>query len=264
MSISTSIMKRIQILNVLNLYAAAKFLMALKIAKNHIIGARGGVATFPSGRLKPPWRRQRENCPILIWFFGLAMHQHTIFGLIPKACFKIHGSQTLFFDFWISIRNLCVGDYIVFVWIWKPLKEKTNFFVRNVTDYFLQYYPNSIILPVRDQLGLTIRRLWIESIDPCKAIGNHEGVPVNQFEVGSNWLYEEIAEQWAKFNLHPDSFETIKRLARIAPPSGHHQLLSLSSVDFSTIQTLPKIQLWILYTAFTTWISNSFNKFKFL
>lgn len=74
--------------------------------------------------------------------------------------------------------------------IWAYSKEKTNFFVRNVTDYFLQYYPNSIILP---------------------AIGNHEGVPVNQFEVGSNWLYEEIAEQWAKFNLHPDSFETIKR-----------------------------------------------------
>ena len=46
---------------------------------------------------------------------------------------------------------------------------------------------------------------------PLKAIGNHEGVPVNQFEVGTNWLYQEIAEQWAKFNLHPDSFETIKR-----------------------------------------------------
>jgi len=135
---------------------------------------------------------------------------------------------------WLSPDN-------VFIWIWKPLKEKTNFFVRNVTDYFLQYYPNSIILPVRGQLELTILGPRIKSVDLCKAIGNHEGVPVNQFEVGSNWLYEEIAEQWAKFNLHPDSFETIKRLARIAQPSDHHNFLTLSSVDFSPTQTLPKI-----------------------
>ena len=135
---------------------------------------------------------------------------------------------------WLSPDN-------VFIWIWKPLKEKTNFFVRNVTDYFLQYYPNSIILPVRGQLELTILGPRIKSVDLCKAIGNHEGVPVNQFEVGSNWLYEEIAEQWAKFNLHPDSFETIKRLARIAQPSDHHNFLTLSSVDFSLTQTLPKI-----------------------
>ena len=34
--------------------------------------------------------------------------------------------------------------------VWIQFQEKTNFFVKNVTDYFLQYYPNSIILPARD------------------------------------------------------------------------------------------------------------------
>ena len=211
--------------------------MASKIAKNHIIGARGGVVISPLGHLKPQWRQQKENCQILIWYFGQVTLQRTIFGLILKARFYIYAFWCLshsdirlarnsdrdfprFFDFWHGFDTFArafrwTSSDKVLVGIWKTLKEKTNFFVRNVTDYFLQYYPNSIILPVRSQLEL-IHTLIIsvrgfKSVDSWKAIGNHEGVPVNQFEVGSNWLYQEIAEQWAKFNLHPDSFETIKR-----------------------------------------------------
>ena len=74
--------------------------------------------------------------------------------------------------------------------IWSYSQNKTDFYMKNITDYFVQYFPESIILP---------------------SIGNHEGVPINQFPSQDYWLYETIAEQWARFKLKPDSYETIKR-----------------------------------------------------
>ena len=62
--------------------------------------------------------------------------------------------------------------------------------MKNITDYFIKYFPDSIILP---------------------SLGNHEGVPINQFPSQDYWLYETIAQQWSKFKLNSTSYDTIKR-----------------------------------------------------
>jgi len=74
--------------------------------------------------------------------------------------------------------------------IWTYNQGKSDFFLKNITSYFRQYYPNTIIFPV---------------------IGNHEGVPVNAFPSDDYWLYRSMAQAWEEFNLSPDSYTTIAR-----------------------------------------------------
>ena len=71
-----------------------------------------------------------------------------------------------------------------------PDQDKSNFFLKNITQTFRRYYPNSIIYPV---------------------IGNHEGVPVNAFPSDNYWLYENMADAWEEFDLEEQAYQTIAR-----------------------------------------------------
>ena len=62
-----------------------------------------------------------------------------------------------------------------------------------------------------------------------------------------NWLYTEIAEQWAKFNLQPDSFETIKRLVKRALSGGQHQRLTRSCIDLIYLYLTFHFHSWTAY-----------------
>ena len=73
--------------------------------------------------------------------------------------------------------------------IWDYSRGATKRLVTNVTDKFVEYFPGVKILPT---------------------LGNHEGVPINQYGTGENWLYDAIATEWKKFSLESSSFETIK------------------------------------------------------
>ena len=73
--------------------------------------------------------------------------------------------------------------------IWDYSQQATRSLMTSVTDHFVKFFPGVKILPT---------------------LGNHEGVPINQYGTSENWLYDSIATEWRKFGLNPDSVETIR------------------------------------------------------
>ena len=74
--------------------------------------------------------------------------------------------------------------------VWEYSQPATRRLVEKVTDKFVEHFPDTVILPT---------------------LGNHEGVPINQYGTSENWLYDAIADQWGKFRLSPQSYDTIRR-----------------------------------------------------